>query len=110
MNKLVFEVNNGRKLELVQREDNGTTLICSLDAPGNEAYISADDFVQLINLYRYCKRYDIQNDWINPNGKNAEVWKMVTLDFAQWAALWYVGGMVSGFLLCLVWLNDRAEQ
>lgn len=36
MNKLVFEVNNGRKLKLVQR-------------------------------------YDIQNDWINPNGKNAEV-------------------------------------
>ena len=54
MNKLVFEVNNGRKLELVQREDNGTTLICSLDAPDNEAYISAGDFVQLINLYRYC--------------------------------------------------------
>lgn len=72
MNKLVFEVNNGRKLELVQREDNGTTLICSLDAPDNEAYISAGDFVQLINLYRYCKRHDIQNDWINPNGKNTE--------------------------------------
>lgn len=71
MNKLVFEVNNGETLELVQREDNGTTLICSLDAPDNEAYISAGDFVQLINLYRYCKRYDIQNDWINPNGKNA---------------------------------------
>ena len=62
MNKLVFEVNNGRKLELVQREDNGTALICSLDAPDNEAYISAGDFVQLINLYRYSKRYDIQND------------------------------------------------
>lgn len=44
-----------------------------LDAPDNEAYISAGDFVQLINLYRYCKRYDIKNDWINPNGKNAEV-------------------------------------
>lgn len=73
MNKLVFEVNNGRKLELVQREDNGTTLICSIDAPDNEAYISAGDFVQLINLYRYCKRYDIKNDWINPNGKNVEV-------------------------------------
>lgn len=77
MNKLVFEVNNGRKLELVQREDNGTTLICSLDAPDNEAYISAgeeayispEDFVQLINFYRYCKRYDIKNDWINPYGK-----------------------------------------
>lgn len=30
MNKLVFEVNNGRKLELVQRENNGTTLIAPL--------------------------------------------------------------------------------
>lgn len=38
MNKLVFEVNNSKKLELVQREDNGTTLICSLDAPDNKAY------------------------------------------------------------------------
>ena len=45
MNKLVFEVNNGRKLELVQ----------------------------MINLYRYCKRYDIKNDCINHNGKNMEV-------------------------------------
>ena len=45
MNKLMFEVNNGRKLELVQREDNGTVLICSLDAPDNETYISAGDFV-----------------------------------------------------------------
>lgn len=36
MNKLVFEVNNSRKFELVQREDNGMTLICSIDAPDNE--------------------------------------------------------------------------
>lgn len=35
---------------------------------------------------------------------------MITLDFTQWAALWCVGGMISGFLLCLVWLNNRAEQ
>lgn len=35
---------------------------------------------------------------------------MITLDFAQLAALWYVGGMISGFFLCLVWLNDRAER
>lgn len=35
---------------------------------------------------------------------------MITLDFTQWAALWYVGGTISGFLLCLVWLNNRAEQ
>ena len=73
MNKLVFEVNNGEKLELVQRQDNGPVLNCSLDAPDNAAYISAADFVQLINLYRYYKRYDIKNEWINPNGKNEEV-------------------------------------
>lgn len=72
MNKLVFEVNNGQKLELVQRQDDGPTLICSPNAPDNEAYISAGDFVQLINLYRYYKQYDIQNDWINPDGKNKE--------------------------------------
>lgn len=31
---------------------------------------------------------------------------MITLDFAQWAALWYVGGMVSGALVMLVFLNS----
>lgn len=35
---------------------------------------------------------------------------MLVLDATQWAALWYVGGMASGFFLCLVWLNDRAER
>lgn len=35
---------------------------------------------------------------------------MPVFDATQWAALWYVGGMISGFFLCLVWLNDRAEQ
>lgn len=35
---------------------------------------------------------------------------MLVLDASQWAALWYVGGIASGFLLCLVWLNNRAEQ
>ena len=26
---------------------------------------------------------------------------MITLDFSQCASLWYIGGMISGFLLCL---------
>lgn len=30
---------------------------------------------------------------------------MITLDLSQWAALWYVGGMVSGALVTLVFLN-----
>ena len=31
---------------------------------------------------------------------------MITLDFAQWAAIWYVGGMISGALIMLVFLNS----
>ena len=34
--------------------------------------ISAGDFVMLINWYRYIKDNDIQNDFINPHGKNKE--------------------------------------
>lgn len=30
---------------------------------------------------------------------------MITLDFAQWAALWYVGGMISGALVMLALLD-----
>ena len=31
---------------------------------------------------------------------------MITLDFAQWAALWYVGGMVSGALVMIAIINS----
>ena len=31
---------------------------------------------------------------------------MITLDFSQWAALWYVGGMISSALVMLVFLNS----
>ena len=31
---------------------------------------------------------------------------MITLDFTQWAALWYVGGMISGVLIMLAYLNS----
>nr|DAT48482.1 MAG TPA: hypothetical protein [Caudoviricetes sp.] len=31
---------------------------------------------------------------------------MIALDFTQWAALWYVGGMISGALVILVYLNN----
>ena len=33
----------------------------------------------------------------------------MALDATQIYALWYVGGMAIGFLLCLLWLNDRAN-
>lgn len=31
---------------------------------------------------------------------------MIALDFTQWAALWYIGGMISGALVMLVYLNN----
>lgn len=34
--------------------------------------ISAGDFVMLINLYRYIKDNDVQNDFINPYGNTKE--------------------------------------
>ena len=31
---------------------------------------------------------------------------MIPLDFTQWAALWYVGGMVSGALVMIAFFNS----
>lgn len=31
---------------------------------------------------------------------------MITLDFTQWDALWYVGGMISGALVMIAILNS----
>ena len=31
---------------------------------------------------------------------------MITLDFSQWAALWYIGGVVSGALVMLAYFNS----
>lgn len=31
---------------------------------------------------------------------------MLVLDATQWAALWYIGGVISGALVMLVYLNN----
>lgn len=31
---------------------------------------------------------------------------MITIDFSQWAAIWYVGGMVSGALVMIAIFNS----
>lgn len=31
---------------------------------------------------------------------------MIALDFAQWAALWYIGGVISGALVMIAFLNS----
>ena len=69
MGKISFDVNNGGKLELIQRGHDGTVLICDKSASNTEL-IPAGDMVMLVNLYRYIKDNDIQNDFINYNGKN----------------------------------------
>ena len=70
MNKLSYNVNNGRTLEIVQEEHDGEVTVIHHDKSID--YIPAGDMVMLVNYYNYVKRYDIQNDFINPNGKNKE--------------------------------------
>lgn len=79
INTISFDVNNQRTMKLVQRHHDGSTLIIVEDASGrdesiddNEAFISAGDFVMLINYYRYIKSHDYRHDFINPNGTNTE--------------------------------------
>lgn len=31
---------------------------------------------------------------------------MIGLDFTQWAVLWYIGGMISGALVMIAFLNS----
>lgn len=63
MNTISFEINNQRRMELLQREHDGHTLLIIKDAEGNhesipdeEAFIDPGDFVMLMNYYRLCRR------------------------------------------------------
>lgn len=31
---------------------------------------------------------------------------MITLDFSQWATLWYIGGVISGALVMIAFFNS----
>ena len=71
MNAISFNVNNGGKLKLIQREHDGKTLIIREDENGNNestpdssAFISAGDFVMLINYFRNCKEGIEISDYI----------------------------------------------
>ena len=72
--KLTYDINNGQKMELIQRGHDGTVMISDGHSYSETAcYIPAGDMVMLINLYRYIKDNDIQNDFINYNGKNKAI-------------------------------------
>ena len=70
--KLTYDVNNGGTLELIQRGHDGTVLIAGTNDESKTEFIPNGDMIMLINFYRYIKDNDIQNDFINPYGKNQE--------------------------------------
>lgn len=76
-NIISFDINNNRKIQLIQRKHDGTILCTTedhapIDDNANTDFIPAGDMVMLINFYRYIKSNDIRHDFINPNGKNRE--------------------------------------
>lgn len=76
MNKLIYFVNNNGTMEITQNKLNAEVTVHTFHASydfsdtKNDIKISAGDMVMLINMYRYVKENDIQNDFINPYGKN----------------------------------------
>lgn len=75
-NTLTFKVNNNGLLNLVQNDIDDTVHVNRYDKEDgykNKFNIQAGDMVMLMNLYDYIKENDIQNDFINPNGKNKEI-------------------------------------
>ena len=71
---MIFNVNNNGVLRVEQTTPDSGILITREENGATERVeeISAGDFVMLINLYKYIKSNDIQNDFINPYGKNKE--------------------------------------
>lgn len=67
MNTVIsFNVNNWGRLTLSQEAHDGPVI---LSGSAGQTIIPPGDFVQLCNLYRYTKRYDICDSFINPNGR-----------------------------------------
>ena len=75
MNKLEFLVNNNGTMQFIQNKRDGDVTIHTFhnfndfSETKNDIHISNSDMVMLVNLYKYIKENDIQNDFINPYGK-----------------------------------------
>ena len=70
MNRITFDVNNNNTLAFEQEKHDGNVFVKS--DKDIKDIITPGDFVMLLNLYSYIKNNDIQNDFINPHGKNTE--------------------------------------
>ncbi len=78
MSKLQFLINNNGTMEMTQNKNDGNVTIHtfydskSYTDTENDMNINAGDMIMLINYYSHIKNNDIQNDFINPNGRNKE--------------------------------------
>ncbi len=78
MSTLKFLVNNNGTMCISQNEIDGDVTVHTFhnfndfSETKDDIHISNGDMVMLINLYQHIKRNDIQNDFINPYGKNKE--------------------------------------
>lgn len=78
MNTLKFLVNNNGTMCLSQDKTDGAVTVHTFhnfndfSETKNDMYIPNGDMVMLINFYRYVKDHNIQNDFINSDGKNKE--------------------------------------
>lgn len=63
---ITFTVNDGSRLTLSQEARDAPVI---LSGPSSQTIIPPGEFVQLCNLYRYIKRYDLADAFINPRGR-----------------------------------------
>ena len=70
-----FRINNQGTQSWYQQEHDGPITICnSFPREQQEKIVTIppEDMVMISNWYQYIKNHDIQNDFINPAGKNKE--------------------------------------
>ena len=57
--RIIFYVNNGRKLEVFQAREDGSVYVITYDSKwekeGSTEIISPGDFITMLNWYRYQK-------------------------------------------------------
>lgn len=74
-NTLSFKINNNGIMNIIQHEIDGKVIVKRLEKDKSYKTITtipAGDMVMLVNMYKYIKENDIQNAFINPNGKNKD--------------------------------------
>ena len=74
-NTLSFTTNNNGIMNMIQYELDGKVIVKRLEKDKSYKTITsipAGDMVMLINMHKYIKENNIQNAFINPDGKITE--------------------------------------